>query len=145
MGRAGFTLIELLVVMAILGVMIAVMPMVARGVLPSLQVRADAREIAASLRQARAEAIRDNRETAVLFDVEAGRYGRPGAASAGELGRGVAMRLTTARREVLGEGLGRIAFYPDGASSGGEVTLSADGESYLVAIDWFTGRIQVAD
>ena len=54
MSRAGFTLIELLVVMAIIGLMIAVAPMVARGVLPSLQARADAQEILASLRSARA-------------------------------------------------------------------------------------------
>ena len=116
-----------------------------RGVLPSLQARADAQEILASLRSARAEAIRDNRETAVVFDVEAGRYGRAGATRRDELGTGVAMKLITARREVVEDGVGRILFFPDGASTGGEVTLAADGQSYRITIDWFTGRVRMAD
>ena len=144
MRPSGFTLIELLVVMAILGLLLAVMPMIGRGMLPSLQAKADAREVAATLRAARAEAIRDNRPTAVIFDVEDGRYGTNSGQRRDELGRGVVMKLVTATSEVVDRGIGRIVFFPDGASTGGEVSLTADGRVYAVSVDWFTGRVREA-
>ena len=82
----------------------------------------------------------------MVFEVEAGRYGHSNSEQRGELGSGVAMKLIAAQREVDEDGgIGRIVFFPDGASTGGKVTLAAGGKSYQITIDWFTGRVRMAD
>jgi general secretion pathway protein H len=47
--------------------------------------------------------------------------------------------------EVLNEKTGAIRFYPDGGSTGGKVTLSADGRSWTVRVGWLTGDIDFID
>ena len=70
MGERGFTLLELLVVIAIIGVVLAFVPgFMLRGQ-PGLDVDVAARSIADALRQARSEAVLQNREQLFALDVE---------------------------------------------------------------------------
>lgn len=138
---AGFTLLELLVVLAIMALIAAV-------ALPDLRLpgfatdaaRA-ARRIATGLADARQQAIRTNRESVVVFDLEQRSFQ---ATDGSEVALSGIDRLTllTAERDLIDRTRGQIRFYPDGSSDGGEVGIrDAGGGSTTVRINWLTGRI----
>ncbi|HSR72823.1 MAG TPA: GspH/FimT family protein [Kiloniellales bacterium] len=161
---SGFTLVELLVVLVLLGLMLTLAPIAFQRLVPGIALEAAAREVAATLRAARGDAIRLGRETTVLVDTETGRYG-PGerrdvtedaengidaeaALPMQSLASDLGVALTTARSEQLDETRGRIRFYPDGTSTGGEVRLyrSERVESdpgLVVAVDWLSGHVEI--
>jgi general secretion pathway protein H len=67
-GQCGFTLIELVVVLAILAVSTAiVLPAIGRG-RETLQLRGEARKVAAVLREARLQAVSQRYPTRVVLD-----------------------------------------------------------------------------
>jgi type II secretion system protein H len=67
-GPSGFTLIELVVVLAIVAVATAVvLPAVGRG-RETMQLRGEARRVAAVLREARLQAVSQRRPTRVVLD-----------------------------------------------------------------------------
>ena len=73
-GAPGFTLFEVLVVLAIIGLVTAVVaPVLFRG-LAGTEARTVAYEIAAALRQARGDAVAQNVDVAVVFDLSANAY-----------------------------------------------------------------------
>ena len=65
----GFTLVELLVALLILSLLLVAAPIAFDHALPGLQMDSDAREMARTLREARARAISDGRESTVTIDV----------------------------------------------------------------------------
>lgn len=144
-SQGGFTLIELLVVLLIMGALITLAPAAFHRIAPGLEMKAAAREVAGLLREARGQAIRDNRETAVLIDTEQKLY-RLGQGSRGhELGAALQVSLVTAASEQLDETRGRIRFFPDGTSTGGRVTLSRDDRKFDITVDWLTGLVAISE
>jgi general secretion pathway protein H len=144
-GQAGFTLIELLVVLLIMGVLIALAPAAFQRVVPGLEMKASAREVAGLLREARGQAIRDNRETAVLIDTAAKVYRLGQGGTGHELSARLDISLVTAASERLDEARGRILFFPDGTSTGGRVTLSRDDRKFDITVDWLTGLVAISE
>ena len=144
MRNRGFTLIELLVVLVIMGLMMALAPAAFERVLPGLAHKSAARDVAASLRQARGRAIRGNREVAVIVDVDRRTLSTDGGAPK-RLDDDLAVSLVTGRSELLADGTGRIRFFPDGTSTGGRITLAGNGREYHVLIDWLTGGVTIRD
>ncbi|MFQ5466684.1 MAG: GspH/FimT family pseudopilin [Kiloniellaceae bacterium] len=140
----GFTLLELLVVLVIMGVMLAAAPAALQRVLPGLGLSAAGREIAATMRAARGQALRDNRETAVVVDTRAKTYGLEGVARH-TVDSDFELALVAARSEQLSDTAARIRFYPDGTSTGGRVTLSAKKRKLYVVVDWLTGRARLVE
>jgi prepilin-type N-terminal cleavage/methylation domain-containing protein len=70
----GLTIIELVVVMCILGIMVLIaIPNIGRW-LPRYRLRSAARDVASNMQLARLGAIKDNREWALIFDVNAQSY-----------------------------------------------------------------------
>lgn len=141
----GFTLVELLVVLTVIGLIIALAPIAMTGAMPSLELRTTTRELAAALRNTRSTAIRDNREMALTLDVEAGWYRLDGRKGEQTINPEIEIKLLTATIEVENEGVGRIRFFPDGTSTGGQITLARGGDTYYIIVDWLSGRVQVAD
>ncbi len=145
MTSKGFTLVELMVVLVILGLLMTLAPMALNRALPSLEVKASSRNLAAAMRQARSTAIRDNRETAFTLNVETKRYRLAGEEGERELPEEIELKLLTATTEVDDQGNGRIRFFPDGTSTGGRVTLSRDDTTYYILVDWLSGRVRIVD
>ena len=149
----GFTLIELLVVLLILSVLLVATPIAFDRVLPSLEVKADARNLANLLRDARGRAIRQNIETTVVVDVAERTYwmsdtgqAEPGSRdSQSRFADGVIVTLRTATTEQIEEDIGRIRFYPDGTSTGGGVKLDRRGKLFNVEVDWLYGHVRVEE
>ena len=144
MRNRGFTLIELLVVLVIMGLMMALAPAAFERALPGLAHKSAARDVAASLRQARGRAIRGNREVAVIVDVDERTLSTDGGAPK-RLDDGLTVSLVTGSSELLADGTGRIRFFPDGTSTGGRITLAGNGREYHILIDWLTGGVTIRD
>jgi general secretion pathway protein H len=143
-GGAGFTLFEVLVVLAIVGLVTAVVaPVLFRG-LAGTQARSVAYEVAAALRQARGEAVAQNTDVAVTFDLGRRAYAversRPRPVP-----DGVAIELYAASVEQIDAVTGGIRFFPDGSATGGQVTIGDGAARYAVDVDWLTGRVRVGE
>ena len=144
-SQDGFTLIELLVVLLIMGALLSLAPAAFHRLAPGIEMKAAAREVAGQLREARSLAIRDNRETVVIFDTEAKLYRIGTGTRAHELGQALSLSLVTATSERLDDTTGRIRFFPDGTSTGGRVTLSRDERKFDITVDWLTGQVAISD
>jgi general secretion pathway protein H len=143
MGERGFTLLELLVVIAIIGVMLAFIPgFVLRGQ-PGMDVDVAARSIADALRQARSQAVLENREQLFALDVEERLFRVGGQRAPVQIDKDIAVTFQTARSEVMSETIGQIRFFPDGSATGGRIGLTLDGRHVEVVVDWLTGLVSV--
>ena len=128
-----------------MGALIALAPAAFHRIMPGLEMKAAAREVAGVLREARSLAIRDNRETAVLIDTERKLYRIGPGVRAQELSAALRVSLVTAASEQLDDTRGRIRFFPDGTSTGGRVTLSKDDRKFDITVDWLTGLVAISD
>ena len=136
-------MLELLVVLAIAASVMAVaLPQFSR--MASLfAVKSATRELAAALRSARSEAIAGQRYVALMLDVQARTYRLAGATRLRRLDPQLELKLLAAQNEVSNPQVGAIRFFPDGSSTGGRVTLAATGQSYVVDVNWLTGRVAI--
>jgi len=145
MTARGFTLVELLVVLAVMALVLTVAgPMVSKA-LPGAQLKTAARDLAAGLRYARNRAISINRSTAFVLDTETRRYRVAGEPEIRTLPAAFAVSFLTARSQLEDAHTGRIKFFPDGSSTGGEITLSDGARTFRVSVDWLLGRIRTRE
>jgi general secretion pathway protein H len=138
----GFTLLELVVVLIVMALVAvaATPPLIGR--LGHVQLQTAAREVAATLRRTRSDAIGANVELAFAVDTEARTYaieGRPPH----RLPPDLAISVFTAETERLGRTAGAIRFFPDGSSTGGEIALADAVGTITVRVDWLTGQIRI--
>jgi general secretion pathway protein H len=115
--------------------------------LPGLELKGAARDVAAALRFARGRAIATRNEVALVIDVEAGKYHLEGTSDDREtsLGQNTEIRLLTGRSELRSENVGAISFFPDGSSTGGQITLSRGDRAFKVDVLWITGKVTIVD
>lgn len=139
----GFTLMELLVVLAILGLtMVLAMPTLGR-LLPGLELRTEARDVASALREARASAIGRNEEVTIVLDRERGLLqvaGKPVVQLSPKIG---VSALETSHSSRAGDN--EIRFFPDGTSTGGRLTLALGERQEHVVVDWLTGAVSITE
>ncbi len=141
----GYTLFEVLLALAIIGLVLASVPLISGAGRPGPEARAAAHEVAAALRGARSEAIVRFQPVTFLLDVDE-RWYRVGAAAAPHnLPEELELSLYTANSELLDASRGAIRFFPDGSATGGKVALSGGGHDYQVTVDWLTGAIAVVE
>lgn len=138
----GYTLLELLVVLTVMGLVLASVPMIVATARPGPAARVAAEELAAALRLARGEAIGRYAPATVLLDVERRIY-RDADGKERALAEDLDLKFVTARSELVGTEAGQIRFYPDGSATGGRITITDGGRSYIVNVDWLTGSVDV--
>ena len=141
---AGFTLLETLVALALIAVLLAV-AVPALIPTPGVELRAVARVVATGLRQAKLEAQRNRRSTALQVDVESRTLTLEGRQRVRQLPPEIEVEITTAEQEMLSPDRGGIRFYPDGSSTGGRISLSLEGLKTRVDVEWLTGRVKVTE
>ncbi len=119
----------MLVVLAVLGLTVGLV--VVRGPLRSagLDARTAASVLAGTLRAARSEAIARDQPVTVTV---AGSTVRVGAAPPHAL-------------SAILQSAHPITFAPDGTSGGGRIGVAAGPVRKVVAVDWLTGRVSIAD
>jgi general secretion pathway protein H len=143
--RHGFTLLELLVVMLIATTIMTLVPPLFSSALPGTRVRGAAHDLAAVLRHTRNQAIIHNTEVAVRLDSEPMQY-RIADGKPHPLPSGVNLRAEPLSQPVLSEAKQHVLwFFPDGSSSGADITLSAGRRTYRLHIDWLSGRTRMSE
>lgn len=137
---SGFTLVELLVAMSImaLGLSVVATTLTRRG--SNFEARKIAREIVALARETRYRASHDGRPGTLIFDSTE----RTLANEAGDL-IDFPEPFEVEMASAGSAGAGRIAFYPGGASSGGQVRLTSSQIEILIKVDWLTSHIDMVE
>lgn len=139
-AQHGFSLMEILVVITVIGLMLGLVSFsIGRGV-SGAQMRNASKEIAASMRYTRSLAMRSRAQQTFVVDIE-NRTWQAGNRSPQPFPKGMDITILTARSELTGENAGGIRFFPDGSSTGGRVTLTADEREWQVGVEWLTGEI----
>ena len=135
---AGFTLLETLVVLAIFALVIGVSTPLMRAPPEGLQLQASARRLCAAMRDTRARAIAGNNELALSVDLARKSYSSPTLTEI-FLPPNTLIELKIADVRRQGPQQGDILFFPSGASTGGEITLTLGGRRAIVDVNWLTG------
>lgn len=137
-GERGFTLLEILVVLAIAGLITAVALPRFGGTLDGLRARSASREVAALLRAARLDAIKERTVVVVAADpatqelrTEVG-------------GRERVLKIEPPLRLVLFTEP-RIRFSPRGGADAARVAVSGGGRAFEVAVHPLTGRVSISE
>jgi general secretion pathway protein H len=136
----GFTLIETLVVLGVLGLALALIGSYGQPASGSLALRHAAGELAGGLREARSQAIADNRMATVSLDL-ANRRWRIDKQAEKSFPDGIQIDLLTIAGENSGESRGIIRFLPDGSATGGRIAFIGAHRHIQIAVDWLTGRV----
>lgn len=137
----GFSLLEVLLVVAILALASVLAAAAIRGGSPGLQLRSQAKEIAAQLRHTRAQAIATGQAQRFTLDPAAHAWTAPGDRD-GEIPEDMSISFIGAREVQPREGEGAIVFFPDGASTGGRVRLGLRSAAWDVDVAWLTGEVR---
>ena len=141
----GVSLLELLIVIALIALVAGmVLPTFGNGV-PTSELKAAARQLAAGLRIARSEAVSQKREAFLTLDIEGRRFKVDRDPREYSLPPRVGLKLFTAQNDIVNEKTGAIRFFPDGGSNGGRITVAAGERKYEVDVDWLTGRVAILD
>ncbi len=140
----GFTLIEMLAVVALIALTMTVVAVSVGGGLSGARVKGASRDLVASLRYTRGQAIVKREEQTLTVDVEQRRFRAPNKKWI-ELPKDMSMKLFTARSELEEEGVGRIRFFPDGSSTGGHIDLVHKDAVWRVEVLWLTGEVSVRE
>ncbi len=140
----GFTLLELLVALVIASLAISIVVPRFAALIPGVEIRGETQKVSALLRLARSRAIASG-EVVVLARIEEpialemtnnedSLYIWPPS---------IDLEISSSQQTV--DAAQEIAFYPNGSSSGGTVTLNSASRSYQLSVDWLSGRVTIDD
>lgn len=139
---AGFSLLEIMIALAILALAVTLVGVGFARSSAGFRFDAAAQDLALSLREAQARALRSGREVAVAINVEGRRYQLQQDTPV-HLPDTANVRVVSAG-QVMGPGREPVfTFSPDGGSSGGLITLSEQDRSAIISVDWLTGAIGI--
>lgn len=135
--QAGVSLMELLVALAILALAMSTFWPGTSRQSAAFETRRAASELENLLREARVAAREENLPVRVVFDAEARQF-TDDKGGVVRLPERVSADLVSAAsvREPA------IVFLPDGASTGGAITLYSPAQRHTLTVDWLTSSIE---
>lgn len=140
-SQRGFTLVELLVVFAIMGLLVAVVPIAYERMRESSQYRNTLRSMLSGLKSARSTALAQGRDAVFVVDLQHRAY-RAAEGSVLPIPDSLQVRATVAGTELNAQQEAAIRFLPDGGATGGSIDiLRASGQGVRLRVDWLSGRI----
>ncbi|MEH2503398.1 general secretion pathway protein H [Bradyrhizobium sp. AZCC 1578] len=137
----GFTLVEMLVVVAIIALTTTFAVPLLSGGSEGLRLDMASSELAAALRVTRSAAITRNTQMALFIDVDRRTFGS-NVISERPFAPNIEAKLTFASAMQSAASNGGFQFFPDGSSTGGDVTLSLRGKQTKLCVDWLTGTVR---
>jgi len=140
----GFTLVEIIAVLALIALAMTLVAVTVGDGLTGARVKAASRDLVAALRYTRGQAIVQRKSQTLAIDVEGRRYQAPGKKWI-QLPARMDMKLETARSEMEDDSTGRIRFFADGASTGGNVELMLGEVVWRIEVNWLTGEVVVIE
>ncbi|HEX6833066.1 MAG TPA: GspH/FimT family protein [Rudaea sp.] len=138
--QGGYTLVEMIVVVVLVAIVLGVVTMSLSKSFSGARTQAASHDMIAALRYTRGQAIVKGKEQALELDVQNNRYKAPGRAMV-QLPKNMHLGLLTAENELTSETTGRIRFFPDGASTGGHITVYMGNIEWRINVDWLTGAV----
>ena len=138
--QRGFTLIELVAVVVLIGIALSVVSLSFSKSMNSAKIQAASRDLVAALRYTRGRAIVTGKQTALDLDIQSNTYQAPGKPIV-KLPKDMQMVLYTADSEQTSTTSGRIRFFPDGASTGGHISVRLGEREWRINVSWLTGEV----
>lgn len=138
----GVSLLEMLLVVSIIAAAALLAAGALSGGFAGMQLRSSAKEIAANLRYARAQALAKGQPQKFVIDPREHRW-KVGEDRHGDIPRKLAIVFTGVRGLQARAGEGAILFFADGASTGGRVQLQSGKAAWNVDVAWLTGEVTV--
>jgi general secretion pathway protein H len=139
---AGFTLIELVAVILIIAIATGLASVAMTGGFDGIRLRSASSEVAAQLRFTRAQALATGKRQDFSIDPHAHTWKAPKDRH-GSLPKQLGIAFYGAREVQPSASEGGIAFFPDGASTGGRIRLSAKKAVRDIDVAWLTGEVRV--
>lgn len=139
----GFTLLEMLLVLVLVAGVTTVTALAIGGGLEGMRLRGSAREVAAQLRYARAQAIATSRPQRFELDVHAHRW-QGANRQHGTIPESLAVQFIGARQAQADVDKGAVLFFPDGGASGGRIELSTKDVRWRIDVAWLTGEVALS-
>lgn len=136
-------MLELIVVIVLIAAATAIAAGVMSSGLPGQQLRGSAREVAAQLRFARAQAIVSGQPQRFELDAATREWTGPKQRK-GTLPAKIEVIAVGARDEQARDTMAAYRFFPDGASTGGHIRLRRGTVEVRLDIDWLTGSVTVS-
>jgi general secretion pathway protein H len=144
-SSSGFTLLEILLVLAIATALLAfVAPDLYRSI-SSTELPKTTQQLASALRYSRSQAISLSRPVSLLINVEARHYRVSTQAETQALSKQIDFNLLTGATLIQSNEEGAIMYYPDGSSSGGQITLQQGERQQKIDVNWLTGEVLISD
>jgi len=138
----GVSLLEMLLVIALLAAISVLAAGAMSGGFTGMQLRSEAKQITAQLRFTRTRAIATGVPRRFTIDPQARTWSAPDNRH-GEIPKKLGISFTGAREVQPQRGEGAIVFFPDGASTGGRVQLSAKKSAMNIDVTWLTGEVRL--
>jgi len=138
----GVSLLEMLLVIALLAAISVVAAGAMSGGFAGMQLRNEAKRITAQLRYTRTQAIATGQPQRFTIDPQARTWSAPNNRH-GDIPQKLGITFTGAREVQPRRGEGAIMFFPDGASTGGRVQLSARQAAMNIDVTWLTGEVRL--
>jgi len=135
----GFTLLEMLVVIMIIA-FTSTLVGVNLATRQSTDLESIGRILIADLRYIRSKALTGSTDTAMTIDVSNNKYFSQDAGISRSFPQQVSVVITVDENDIA-ESKGKIIFYPDGSSSGGNIKLVKDGRELEVETTWLNGYV----
>lgn len=136
--RAGFTLLESLVVIALVALGASVASQLLRPRSGRLRLETSAQRFCETLRASRARAIATNSDASIVVDLSSKTYTSP-IGPPGKFPAEALITLEVANTQQLTTRSGAITFFPDGGSTGADMTLQTPEARARIGVNWLTG------